>query len=88
MRPDQALELMNQLLWTAMLTAGPILIACLAVGLVVSVFQVATQLQEATLSYVPKLVVTGLMLVALGGWMIHEMMAFSLYVIRLIPSLG
>lgn len=88
MRSDQALELMNQLLWNSMLIAGPVLIACLAVGVLISVLQVATQLQEATLSYVPKLLVAAGVLIALGPWMIHRITQFALYTIKLIPSLG
>ncbi|MEI9930247.1 MAG: flagellar biosynthetic protein FliQ [Rhizomicrobium sp.] len=45
---------MNELLWNSMLIAGPVLGAALAIGLIISVLQVATQLQEMTLSYVPK----------------------------------
>ena len=59
MRADQALELLDRLLWTAFLVSAPILIACLLVGLLISVLQVATQLQEMTLSYVPKLLFAG-----------------------------
>ena len=85
---DQALELMKALLWRAMLVSGPVLIAALLVGLLVSVLQAATQLQEMTLSYIPKLLVTALVLAALGPWMIHQITEFAIYVIRLIPSLG
>ena len=88
MQADQALELMERLLWTTALVAGPILLACLVVGVAISVLQVATQLQEATLSYVPKLVVAAVMLAALGSWMIYEIMQFTMFCIRLIPSLG
>ena len=88
MGADQALELMRQLLWRAMLVSGPVLVAALVIGLLVSVLQVATQLQEMTLSYVPKLFVTALTLAALGGWMIHQITQFAVYVIRLIPSLS
>lgn len=88
MGADQALELMNQLLWNALLVAGPVLVAALAVGLLISVLQVATQLQEMTLSYVPKLVVAVFMLIALGPWMIHQITEFAIASIRMIPELG
>ena len=71
-----------------MLVSSPVLLAALAVGLLVSVLQVATQLQEMTLSYVPKLAVTALVLVALGSWMIHQITQFAVYAIKLIPSLS
>jgi flagellar biosynthetic protein FliQ len=87
-RSDQALQLLDKLLWTAFLVSAPVLLACLVVGVAVSVLQVATQLQEATLSYVPKLLVAGIVLVALGPWMIHEVTAFAIAMIKLVPSLG
>jgi flagellar biosynthesis protein FliQ len=71
-----------------MLVAGPVLIVCLIVGVAISVLQVATQLQESTLSYVPKLLAAVVVLVALGGWMIYEIMDYALETIRIIPSLG
>jgi flagellar biosynthetic protein FliQ len=88
MGADQALELMNRLLWNTLLIAGPVLAAALVVGLVISVFQVATQLQEMTLSYVPKLLVSGLILIALGPWMLHQITQFAISTITMIPELG
>ena len=88
MGADQALGLMNQLFWNAALIAAPILITVLIVGLLVSVFQVATQLQEMTLSYVPKLLTAALVLVVLGPWMIHKVAEFAISMISLIPSLS
>jgi flagellar biosynthetic protein FliQ len=84
---DQSLELMRSLLWHTMLIAGPVLLAALVTGLVVSILQVATQLQEMTLSYIPKLLATALVLMALGPWMIHQMTQFAVDAMRLIPTL-
>jgi flagellar biosynthetic protein FliQ len=88
MGADEALGLMNQLLWTSMMVAGPVLIAALAVGLVVSMLQVATQLQEMTLSFIPKMVAAALVLIAFGPWMIHRITEFAVYAIKLIPTLS
>lgn len=79
---------MNELLWNSMLVAGPVLAAALATGLIISVLQVATQLQEMTLSYVPKLLVSGLVLMLLGSWMIHRITLFAIKMITTIPNLG
>jgi flagellar biosynthesis protein FliQ len=79
---------MNHLLWTAMLVAGPVLAACLVTGLIISVVQVATQLQEMTLSYVPKLFISALMLMFLGPWMIGRITRFALEMIAQIPNLN
>jgi flagellar biosynthetic protein FliQ len=63
------LALADQMLWTTALVAGPILLASLAVGLVVGVIQAATSVNEQTLTFVPKLAVTALVLVIMGGSM-------------------
>jgi flagellar biosynthesis protein FliQ len=87
MSQDQALDIMNQLLWQAMTICAPILAAILVVGLLISVLQATTQLQEMTLSYVPKMLVTILLLIFLGPWMIGRMTQFAVSLIRMIPSL-
>lgn len=88
MEGDRALGLMNALLWNAMLVAGPVLAAALITGLIISVLQVATQLQEMTLSYVPKLLVSALVLMLCGSWMIERITQFAIQMIALIPNLG
>jgi flagellar biosynthetic protein FliQ len=87
MGADQALELMKLMFWNSAVVSAPVLIAALVVGLAVSVLQVATQLQEATLGYVPKLIIAVLVLMTLGGWMMSRITSFAIHVIHLIPSL-
>jgi flagellar biosynthetic protein FliQ len=88
MGADQALNLFNRLLWTAMAVSAPVLVVTLAIGVVVSVLQVATQLQESTLHFIPKMLGAGLVLVAAGPWMIHRVTEFAVYAIKLIPQLS
>lgn len=88
MEADRALNLLNDMLWNCLVVAGPILAATLLVGLVISVFQVATQLQEATLSYVPKMLVAALLLIALGPWMIGRLTDFARSLYLVIPTLA
>jgi flagellar biosynthetic protein FliQ len=88
MGADQAQELLSQLLWNTIVVTSPILIAALVVGLAISVLQVATQLQEMTLSYVPKLFVSAFLLIAIGPWMISRITQFALTAIKTIPQLG
>ena len=64
------LALADRMLWTAALAAVPVLIANLAVGLVVGIIQAATSVNEQTLTFVPKLATTALVLVLLGGAML------------------
>lgn len=88
MGADRALYFLDQLLWTALMVAGPMLAVTLIVGLIVSILQVATQLQEMTLSYVPKLLAAALVLVLLGGWMLGRVTQFAEALYSVIPSLG
>jgi flagellar biosynthesis protein FliQ len=85
---DKALELMTELLWNSLMIAGPVLVVALVVGLLVSVLQVATQLQEATLSYVPKLLACSIVIVLLGPWLLSRLLNFATAMIKLIPQLG
>lgn len=70
------------------MVAGPVLVATLLVGLVVSAFQVTTQLQEITLSYVPKILVTALLLIAIGPWMLGQVTQFATSIYHLIPTIA
>lgn len=88
MEADRALNLLNDMLWNCMVVGGPVLIATLLVGLAVSVVQVATQLQEVTLSYVPKLLVAALLLILLGPWMMSRVTDFARALYLSIPSLA
>ncbi len=88
MEANATLGLMNELLWNSMLVAGPLLVAALLTGVAISVLQVATQLQEMTLSYVPKLLVAASVLLLLGPWMMHRITDFAIRMIALIPDLG
>ncbi|MCL6252185.1 flagellar biosynthetic protein FliQ [Altererythrobacter sp. KTW20L] len=63
------LSLFDRMLWTTALVAAPILVAALAVGLLVGVIQAATSINEQTLTFVPKLAVSAVVLVLLGGAM-------------------
>lgn len=88
MTPDRALDFMNEMLWYAALAAAPIMLVTLIVGLAISVFQVATQIQEITLSYVPKIISAGLVLVLLGPWILAQITGYARELYLTIPSLG
>ncbi|MEM1051293.1 MAG: flagellar biosynthetic protein FliQ [Pseudomonadota bacterium] len=88
MSSEIALDLLTNMLWSAALVAGPVMLATLLVGLTISVFQVATQIQEITLSYVPKIVTAGTMLIILGPWMVAQLVGFATDLYLLIPDLG
>ncbi|MDR6323959.1 flagellar biosynthesis protein FliQ [Actinoplanes couchii] len=67
--------------------AAPVLLTALGVGFVISLFQSVTQIQEATLSFVPKAVAIGGVLLLTGNWMLREMMTFTVQLYEKIPTL-
>ena len=67
--------------------SAPILVTSLAIGLAISLFQSVTQIQEATLSFVPKAVGVGLALLFSGNWMLHEMTTFTTQLFETLPKL-
>ncbi|WP_144394460.1 flagellar biosynthetic protein FliQ [Pleionea sediminis] len=77
MEGDIPLLLMSQMLKAAVMIAAPILGASLVVGLIVSVFQVVTQIQEMTLTFVPKLIAAVAVLIMLGHWMLSQWRVFA-----------
>ncbi len=86
MRPDLALQLLTELLWNALLIAAPLLAVTLVVGLLVSVIQVVTQVQETSLTFIPKIIASVVVLVLCGPWMLKRLVGFATGVIANIPS--
>jgi flagellar biosynthesis protein FliQ len=70
MTPTLVIEIGRQAVEVALMVSAPLFIAALATGLLVSIFQAATQINEATLSFVPKLIIVFITLIAAGPWMI------------------
>jgi flagellar biosynthetic protein FliQ len=73
-------------LWTLLMVAAPLLLTVLVVGLVVSVFQAATQINEATLSFVPKVVAAVAVLAIAGPWMLATLVGYLQQVLQGIPA--
>ncbi len=71
------IDLTQEGLSVALSVSMPILVVTLFIGLVVSVFQAVTQVQEMTLTYVPKLIAASLVIVVFGSWMISTMVGFT-----------
>jgi flagellar biosynthetic protein FliQ len=86
MRSDLALQLLADVLWNALLISAPLLAATLVVGLLVSILQVVTQVQEASLTFIPKVVAAVIVLVICGPWMLKRLVAFSSQLIANIPG--
>jgi flagellar biosynthetic protein FliQ len=77
MSPELAIEVVEKMLISAVWIASPILGVALAVGLLVSVIQVVTQVQEMTLTFVPKMIAIVGVLFLLGAWMLAILMKFT-----------
>ncbi len=86
MTGDVALQLATNLLWVGLLIAAPILLSTLLVGVLVSIFQAVTQIQEASLSFIPKVVVVVLVVAAFGPWMLKRLLSYSANLISGIPG--
>ena len=81
------MEIGRQAIEVTLLISAPMLVAALAVGLIVSVFQAATQINESTLQFVPKLIVMFLVLLLIGPWMIQYLMDYIQRLFESIPHL-
>ena len=81
-------EIMGRALYTVVITAAPVLLVSLVIGLIVSIFQTITSIQEQTLTFVPKILAVFVTIMLLGSWMLNNMAGymaslwgdFSLYV--------
>jgi flagellar biosynthetic protein FliQ len=76
-----------QAMTVAMMVSAPFLLAGLAVGLIVSVIQAATSIQEQTLSFIPKVVVTGVVIAVGGPWMMDQLVGYTQQLFESIPAL-
>ena len=86
MDPQAVLTLAQQAMFTLLLVSAPVLGAVLAVGLLISLFQALTQINEATLSFVPKLVAAVAVLVLVGPWMLTTLVEFIRRMLLALPS--
>ncbi|WP_238585914.1 flagellar biosynthesis protein FliQ [Legionella nautarum] len=86
MSNDLAIYLSKQLLWHALLVSSPVIIVALLCGLLISILQVITQIQDSSLSFVPKILAVVLMLMLCGEWMLHSLIDFSKNLIQSIPE--
>jgi len=87
MTQDTVMHLATQTLWMTMLIGAPLLLSALAVGLLVGMFQAATQINEMTLSFIPKLGILAVALLIFGPWMLGNMVNFTQQLYTSIPSL-
>jgi flagellar biosynthesis protein FliQ len=87
MTPESVMTLGRHAMEITLMVAAPMLLVALAIGLLVSVFQAATQINEMTLSFIPKLIGIFVALVIAGPWMLTVMLDYMRHVFSSIPSL-
>ena len=86
MTPESVIEFGQHALYVAMMIAAPLLLTALVVGLVVGVVQAATQINEMTLSFIPKVISMALVVLITGPWMLRTLVQFTRQLIESLPS--
>jgi flagellar biosynthetic protein FliQ len=87
MTDDMVMHLAQDALMTIAKLSGPILITTLAVGVIVSIFQALTQINEATLSFIPKIVIVGVLIALAGPWMLDVVINYTTQLFQNIPDM-
>jgi flagellar biosynthetic protein FliQ len=87
MTPETVVTIGRQALEMTLMLSAPLLLTALAVGLIVGIFQAATQINEMTLSFIPKLLAMAAMLALTGPWMIRQLVEYSRNLIESIPGM-
>ncbi|MFC4528048.1 flagellar biosynthesis protein FliQ [Dyella halodurans] len=86
MTPESVIEFGQHALYVAMMIAAPLLLTALVVGLVIGVVQAATQINEMTLSFIPKVISMALVVLIAGPWMLRTLVQFTRQLIESLPS--
>jgi flagellar biosynthetic protein FliQ len=87
MSPEAVLDIGREAMYLALLLSTPLLLSALIIGLLVGILQAATQIQEMTLSFIPKLLALALALLMAGPWMIDLFVSFTRRLFTSIPAL-
>jgi flagellar biosynthesis protein FliQ len=87
MTPDYAINICRKAVETILLVSAPMLLSGMIIGLIISIFQAATQINEQTLTFIPKIVVVFLTLLIFGPWIIRLITTFTVAVISSIATL-
>jgi flagellar biosynthetic protein FliQ len=84
---DTVVSLATQAMTLALKVAGPMLLAGLVIGLIVSIFQAVTSIQEQSLTFIPKIVGVAALMVVLGPWMLNQLISYAQNLYLSIPQL-
>ena len=88
MSPEQVIHVGRQAVETVLLTAAPMLIAAMVIGLLISIFQAATQITEQTMTFIPKIVAVFVTLLIFGPWIIELLVTFTTGILAQIATIG
>ncbi|NLX19572.1 MAG: flagellar biosynthesis protein FliQ [Desulfobulbus sp.] len=88
MNPESVIHIGKTAVQTILLTAAPMLIAAMVIGLVISIFQAATQINEQTMTFIPKIVAVFITLLIFGPWIMDMLVTFTTGIITQIASVG
>lgn len=88
MNPEQVIHVGRQAVETVLLTAAPMLIAAMVIGLLISIFQAATQINEQTMTFIPKIVAVFVTLLIFGPWIIELLVTFTTGILEQIATIG
>ena len=88
MSPEQVIHVGRQAGETVLLTAAPMLIAAMVIGLLISIFQAATQINEQTMTFIPKIVAVFVTLLIFGPWIIELLVTFTTGILEQIATIG
>lgn len=84
---DDVLVVFRETLWLILKLSAPILAVSIVIGLIIAIFQAATQIHEQTLTFVPKIIATAFLLLITGAWMLTSLSDFFQYLMTLITEL-
>jgi flagellar biosynthetic protein FliQ len=87
MNQETAIEMLRSLITVSLTVVTPVILAALVVGVAVSLLQAITSIQEPTLSFAPKLVAVGAVIIIGAPWMIRQLMQFTIFFINKIPEM-
>ena len=88
MTPEYVISIGRQAIETALMCAAPMLLAALIIGLIISVFQAATQIQEQTMAFIPKIVGVFVTLLLFAPWILQKVTDFITMIFAQMPTLG
>ena len=86
MTPENVVDLISQAMWLIIIIVSVIIVPSLIVGLIIAIIQAATQINEQTLSFLPRLIVTFLMIIFCGHWFFEKLMSFFNQLFMTIPG--